>query len=173
MTAGERGKMAKFGLPAACGLMVLCVLLGAGGCGSSSTSTGAVLAVASVFGAPGQTVAVPVSLTGATSPTGFNLVLSYDAGNLTLTSVTKGAGLPTAATFTNSSTPGTVNVTLSGTTAFITSPVAQLLVMNFVFSSLSNTGTVNPITVTSATVTNAAGTSLAINPISGSITSFP
>jgi hypothetical protein len=164
--------MAQLRLPVTGGLLVLVALLGASGCGSGATTAGAVLAVTSVYAAPGQTISIPVTLTGADGADAFKLTISYNAGNLTLTSVTEGAGLPAASVFTNSSTPGMVNVALTGTTAFSTSPTAQLLVMNFVFSSLSPTGTVNDLTITSASVTNSSGTALAISPLSGSITTF-
>lgn len=121
------------------------------------------LSASGTNGAPGKTVAIPLSLSlaGGTAPSSFQIDLSFDPTKLTFLSASAGAGLTNAGMGLESSTVSSSDVRLS-TTGANQNGIATSVVAYATFLVASLPGTAG----TAVTLTNCVSAGTSGNPLS-------
>ena len=118
----------------------------------------------------GDYVTVHVKLNNYASAAGYTIFLNYDTDKLALNagSVVKGAGIPASSSFTpNTSTPGILNVAVTGTAVFQS---GEMFTANFQIKNPSAHGSTNDITVPLPALKNASGGAITVVGVPGSVT---
>lgn len=122
-------------------------------------------------GNSGSYVTVHVMLNNYASAAGYHVILNYPSAKLQLdaSSVHKGSGISAAAGFvSDTGTPGVLDVTVTGNTAFTN---GDLLTANFLIKNFSASGTTNNITISAPpALTSTTGSSITAVPVTGCVT---
>jgi hypothetical protein len=125
--------------------------------------------VVGVTGNSGSFVTVHVRLNDFATASSYHVFLNFNSAKLLLdtSSVQKGSGVPVASGFVaNTGTPGILEATVTGSTAFSS---GDLLTANFQIRSFSPSGTKNDIAVPLPALTSTTGASLSVVGVTGSV----